>query len=224
MKNIINFLLTGLILLTMVGCGFDNYDEPTSKLTGKITYNGQALQLRGTANAVQLQIYQDGYAMFSPITATVTQDGSYSVILFDGTYKMVTRDNNGPWVNTRDTSIVTVKGNTIYDLSVTPYFTISNANMSLSGSTVNATFTINQIVETANIQTVYLLVSRTQFCDEVYYEYRRDFTDQSPGQITIDGDFSAIYAAVNSPTLYGRVGVRSNQTAEAIFSDVIKLR
>jgi hypothetical protein len=119
---------------------------------------------------------------------------------------------------------VNVNGNTSFELSVTPYFTISNENISFSGNTVNASFTINKIVETATIETVYLLVSRTQFCDQVNNVYRRDFTDQTPGQVSISGDFGSIYNATSAPSLYGRVGVKSAQTGEAIFSNVIKLR
>src|SRR5690606_41577865 len=77
------------------GCGFDNYDEPQSKLFGRVTYNGEALGVRGTGEAVQLQLYQDGYELRNPISAYVAQDGTFEATLFDGEYKLVTRDNNG---------------------------------------------------------------------------------------------------------------------------------
>ena len=224
MKKIINFLLISLLLTAIVACGKDNFTEPNVTLTGKITYNGQPIQLRGTGGAVQLQLYQNGFGLFTPIAVYVGQNGEFSAKLFDGQYKLVTRDNNGPWVNTRDTSIVNVKGNTSFDISVTPYFTISNESISLSGNTINATFTINRIVETAQVEIVYLLLSRTQFCDQVNYVFRRDFTDKTFGQVTVSGDFGSIYNATSAPTLYGRVGVKSRQTAEAIFSKVVKLR
>lgn len=224
MKNKINFLFVSLLLITFIGCGKDNFDEPNVTLTGKVLYNGQPLQLRGTGGAVQLQLYQDGYGLFTPIAVYVGQDGVYSAKLFNGTYKLITRDNNGPWVNARDTSIVQVKGNTSFDISVTPFFTISNESITLSGNTINASFTINQIVNTAGIETVYLLVSKTQFCDDANYVYRRDFTDISPGQVSVSGDFGSIYEATSAKALYGRVGVRSNQTQQAIFSPVVKLK
>lgn len=224
MRNKINFLFISLLLIMIVGCGKDNFDTPNASLSGKITYNGQPIQLRGTSGAVQLQLYQDGYGLHTPIAVYVGQDGTYTARLFNGEYKLVTRDNNGPWVNSRDTSRVTVKGNTVFDLSVTPYFTISNVNISLSGSAVNATLTVNRIVETASIDYVYLVVSRTQFCDEVHNVYRTDLRNQQPGQISISGDFGSIYNATSAPTLFGRVGVKSSQTGEAIFSEVIRLR
>lgn len=225
MRNKINILLAGLLLIfTVSSCGKDNFDEPNATLTGKVTYNGETLRLRGTGEAVQLQLYQDGYAKYDPIAVYVGQDGTFSAKLFNGEYKLVTRDNNGPWVNSRDTSFISVKGHTTFDLSVTPYFMISGTNLSLSGNTVSASFTISQIVSNVGIERVYLLLSKTQFVDEVNNVYRKDFTDISAGSMSISGDFNDVSDAVNANALYGRVGVKSNQTGEAIFSDVIKLK
>jgi hypothetical protein len=96
-----------------------------------------------------LQLYQDGYALHDAISVYVGQDGAFYASLFDGEYKLVTRDGNGPWVNSRDTTIVNVKGKTEIQLNVTPYFSYSNENISVSGSKMNASFTINKIVSTA---------------------------------------------------------------------------
>ena len=92
------FSLLSLSLLA-ISCGLDNYDEPESFLEGKITYKGKQLGLKGTNGGIQLQLYQDGYANHDPITVYATQDGTFSAVLFDGPYKLVTKDKNGPWVN-----------------------------------------------------------------------------------------------------------------------------
>ena len=84
-------------------CGLDNYDAPESLLQGKIVYQGRPLGLRSTSGAIQLQLYQDGYAKRDPIPVYVNQEGEFSAKLFEGDYKLVTRDGNGPWVNSRDT-------------------------------------------------------------------------------------------------------------------------
>lgn len=68
--------------------------------------------MKGTNGGIQLQLYQDGYANHDPITVYATQDGTFSAVLFDGPYKLVTKDKNGPWVNNRDTIYVEVKGKT----------------------------------------------------------------------------------------------------------------
>lgn len=67
--------------MMFTSCMKDNYDAPESMLTGRVMYNGEALQLRGK-EAVQLQLYQHGYAKHDPINVYVNQDGMYSANLF----------------------------------------------------------------------------------------------------------------------------------------------
>ena len=123
-----------LSVMMFTACGLDNYDAPQSELHGKITYNGETLGLRGTGEAVQLQLYQDGYELRDNIPVYVGQDGTFKAKLFDGEYKLVTRNQNGPWVNSRDTTVIKLNGSTTIEVKVTPYFTISGTNISLNGS------------------------------------------------------------------------------------------
>lgn len=212
------------VMFVMVSCGLDNYEEPGSKLLGKITYNGETLNLRGTGEAVQLQLYQDGYELKDYIRVYVGQDGTFEALLFDGEYKLVTRDKNGPWVNARDTMIVNVKGTTQVEVKVTPYFTISNESLSLNGSTLNAGFTINQIVSTAAIDYVTLLVSKTSFVDDVSNIVRKDFKNQSPGTASLSMDMSDNKDFQNAKALFARVGVRTVGADQSVYSNIVRLK
>lgn len=223
MKRFILAIL-GLGLLGAGGCGLDNYAEPESKLTGQITYNGDPLGVRGTGEAVQLQLYQDGYELRAPIPVYVKQDGSFEALLFDGAYKLVTRDNNGPWVNDRDTTLVTVKGRTEVTLEVTPYFTLSDVTLALEGETVDASFAINQIVDGANIEYAMLLVNKTAFVDDITYGGRIDLEEATAGTVT---EMSLDLAAANiqpGQPVFARVGVRPVGADQAIYSQVVRLR
>lgn len=223
--NIISKInLIVILLVVITGCGKDNFDEPNATLKGTIVYNGEALNLRGTGEAVRLQLYQDGYALHDPINVFVGQDGAFSAKLFNGEYKLVTRDGNGPWVNTRDTTIVQVKGTTEVKLSVTPYFTISGESISVSGSTMNASFTINQIVSTAEIDRVMLILSATQFADDVNNVFRKDFSDTTAGQVSLSADISGNSDVANAKALFGRVGVLAKGADQAIYSPVVRLK
>src|SRR5690606_31231946 len=153
MKKNINMLLVAA-LLAVSSCGLDNYDAPESIIYGRVVYNGEQIGVRGTGEAVQLQLYQDGYELRNPIPVYVGQDGTFDATLFDGEYKLVTRDNNGPWVNDRDTTIVNLSGTAEVDLEVTPFYTLSDVELSLSESTVNASFQINDITEDREIDYV----------------------------------------------------------------------
>lgn len=216
-----------LIFVTLLaGCGKDNYDEPTSTLTGRIVYQGEPLQLKGTNESVRVQLFQDGYDFRTPLDVFVSQDGSFSAKLFDGHYKLVTRDGNGPWLNTRDTTEVELRGTASVDLEVTPYFTISNSSISLSGNVMNTSFTINQIVDAAQIDRVMLLLNTTTFVDEVANVVRAEFTgdDVQVGQMALNVDFSDEPEAVNGRALFGRICVWPSGSDQGIYSPVVRLR
>jgi hypothetical protein len=224
MKHYRFIFLFMIVAFTVTSCGLDNYDAPQSRLQGKITYNGEELGLRGTGEAVQLQLYQDGYQLRDYIRVYVGQDGSFEALLFDGVYKLVTRDKNGPWVNNRDTIVVNLKGSADVEVPVTPYFTISNELISLSGNVLNATFNVNKIVSTANIDYVTLLISKTSFVDDVTYIARKDFRNQLPGSLNLSMDLSDNTSVPAAKALFARVGVRAVGADQAIYSDIVRLK
>lgn len=230
MKNIIRISFVILLSAWMASCGKDNYDPPQSTLSGQIVYNGNPIQVRGTNEAIQLQLYQDGWQKRDPITVFVTQDGSFSAKLFDGEYKMVTRDNNGPWVNSRDTVILDMKGSKHVELNVTPFFTVSGAGIEYSiapgNLSLKASLTITQVVSGAQLERVYLILSQTQFADEVNNLVRKDVTGAVPGNVTLSESLTSDDADKinNAKTLFGRVGVKTVGTEQAIWTPVVRLK
>ena len=72
MKKLFYHILFATLLVTgFASCGYDNFDEPRSMLSGNVQYNGQNLQLQGSGGSIQLQAYQAGYELKSPITIYV---------------------------------------------------------------------------------------------------------------------------------------------------------
>ena len=224
MKIVSNIFSIILLLVLFSGCGKDNFDAPESKLVGRVTYQGQALNVRGTGEAVQLQLYQDGYEKNDPISVFVGQDGTFSALLFDGEYRLTTRDGNGPWVNSHESLTVHLNGHTEVNLEVTPYFTISNEQLSVAGSAMNASFTINQIVPEAKISRVMLLLSKTQFADDVNNLFRQDFSDVTPGSMNLSANIGGNTEIAKAKALYARVGVLANGADQAIYSPVVRLK
>ncbi|MDR3141463.1 MAG: hypothetical protein LBU37_07040 [Tannerellaceae bacterium] len=51
MKKII-YIVTSLLVLCLYSCSYDNYDEPKSVLMGKVTCNGEPVQVRGSGEKV----------------------------------------------------------------------------------------------------------------------------------------------------------------------------
>ena len=61
--KILHIIILTIICSAFAGCEKDNFDAPKATLSGKVTYNGNAVGVR--TNATQLELWQDGYALHS---------------------------------------------------------------------------------------------------------------------------------------------------------------
>lgn len=224
MKKIWNICSLLSLALLVVSCGLDNYDEPQSILEGRITYEGNPLGLKGTNGGIQVQLYQDGYANHDPITVYATQDGTFSAILFDGPYKLVTKDKNGPWVNNRDTMYIEVKGKTQCEVKVTPYFIISDEKVTMTDNIVSGTCNIQQVVQDAKINQAMLLVSQTVFVDENTNIARQNLSNINSGITEFSLDVSNNKNVQSARALFARIGVKATGADQAVYSEIFRLK
>lgn len=229
MKNLIKIFSLIIFAISIQACDKDNYDPPKSKLIGKITYNGELIGLKGTAESVQLQLYQDGWQLRQPIPVYANQDGTFEALLFDGMYKLITRNNNGPWINTKDTVLVEVRGTTQCEMKVTPYFTISNPQISMNGNIVTAKLTVNKIAENAKIGSVMVMLGNTQFVDGTINIAIKEVKNGTEGDYEIEFDLSkekqAVQDKVNAARfIYARIGVKATAADQAIYSTIVQLK
>lgn len=224
MKIITNIFFSVLCILFASGCGLDNYDEPQSTLEGRVVYNNQPICVRGTADAVQVQLYQDGYDKHDPIPVYLTQDGSFKAILFNGQYKLITRSGNGPWLNSSDTIVVNVNGYTRCELPVTPYFTLSNESFSLNGNVLNGSALVTKVVSTSSITNALLLVSKTAFVDEGTYLAREGISSVSEGTLSMSLDLTGNTEAASAEALYARIGVKPAESDQFVYTPVVQIK
>ena len=89
---------------------------------------------------------------------------------------------------------------------------------------MNASFTINQIVPEAKISRVMLLLSKTQFADDVNNLFRQDFSDVTPGSMNLSANIGGNTEIAKAKALYARVGVLANGADQAIYSPVVRLK
>jgi hypothetical protein len=220
MKRLTITLLAGLGLLA-AGCAKDNIAPPSSQLSGRITFQNQALNVRGGGN-VQLELWQRGEFFRTKIPVYVAQDGTYSATLFDGDYKLTRLRDNGPWVNNTDSISVTVSGNTVVDVPVQPYFTIGAASIAQAGGTVTASFPVAK-TGTRDIEAATLYLGYTQFVDvsnqfAAATKFAPDLTNLSQPV-----GLSVAVPAGTKGTVYARIGVKTQGVNELIYSPVQKL-
>ena len=147
MKTKILFIVACVCFL-LASCEYDNYDAPSAKLSGRVLYNDAPVGVR--TNGTQLELWQDGYELYTKIPVYIAQDGTFSASLFNGQYKLV-RLSGAPWEDQpMDTIRIEVKGNTVVDVPVKPYFIIKNESYQKgTGNAITVKFTIDKVVEPA---------------------------------------------------------------------------
>lgn len=215
MKNLINILC--VFIITLTSCGYDNYDPPGSQLSGKFVYEGTQVGVRHDVDA--LQLYEPGWQNFAPINVHVNQDGTFSALLFDGDYKLVMTHGNAPWVDHSDTIDIQMRGSQSIEVEVIPFFMIRNENIKLEGSnTATATFKLEQIVESRQLQYVSLYIGETQFVDNRFKlkEERLNTVEDFNEPITLSVDLSGL----NKNLVFARIGVKTEGSSELLFSQV----
>jgi len=217
MKTKYLYLLGLLLLGGFVSCELDNYDEPEALLEGRVVYEGQPLSVR--TNSAEFELWQDGYALNEFIPVYIAQDGTYSASLFNGEYKLV-RKGGDPWLpQLNDTIVIQVNGKTQQDVSVTPYFTISNENINISNNTLTATFDANKIVESSNLQEAVIVLGKRFLVDENIWDAISRF---DADEISLDGE-STLEMQIPEELrgleyLFVRIGLKSNSTNEYIYT------
>jgi len=215
MKKLIITIQILSLLLALVSCGKDNYDAPASQLSGRVIYNGQSVGVRGSNQSVYLQLWQDGYALKTPINVYVTQDGSFSAQLFNGTYKLVSTNGNGPWVSKQDTVVIHVNGNTNVDYAVTPYYFLENIQYELDNQVLRASFDITGVDESRGVEYVSLMVNDTKFVDFGQQMARIEKRDVNETHVVLELNIGNELQTAKA--LFARVGLKVNGVTEGIY-------
>jgi hypothetical protein len=228
MKNKLILLAVFTSLLVLAGCKYDNYDPPTSFLTGHVVYNSSPVGVR--SNATQLELWQytwdtKGKIARAKIAVYIAQDGSFSARLFDGNYKIVCLAG-APWSNPNTDSLdVAVAGNTTFDVPVTPYFTIAGETFvyNKADSSITSTCNITKVGTNA-ITNVTLFAGVTSIVDNTNSTQNNvltagltDLTTPKTNKITL--------TSVNKKRsyIYVRLGIQISGVSERYYTQVQKL-
>lgn len=223
MKTRILFYLAISAAALLAGCTYDNYDEPSSELTGQIVYDGNPVGVK--SNEIELELWQRGYELSQDIPIHVNQEGSFSATLFDGSYQLVLRQGNGPWVDNTDSITVELNGRAEVEVPVEPYYTINNASVNTSGGSVEASFSVEQVNNSRDLEFVGLYLGTANIVDEIYSEAS---TTQAGDQVmfgdtitlTIDLSESRLGERENA---FARIGLRVVGKSELLFSQVFNI-
>jgi hypothetical protein len=231
MKSLFRYVCALSMAAAVFSCEKDNREPPQSQLTGRVVYQGEPIEVE--RNQVPFQLYQYGFGRVGPIDGSIAQDGSYSALLFDGEYKFIIPNGQGPFIwkqtaaGTPDSVTVTMNGSQQLDLEVTPYYMVRNTQISASGGNVNATFALEKIITDANakdIEEVNLYINKTQFVSGG----NQIASSGKAGADISDMNNIALSVAIPSivPTqnyVFARVGVKIAGVEDLLFSPLVKV-
>lgn len=188
-------IIVAMLMGIFTACEVDNYDAPNTVLEGKLLYQGKEVATKKAQ--MKIELYEKGWDFEKEIGANVDQNGHYSVILFDGSYKLFLKDNRGSFMNFSETDTINVdlKGNKQLDIAVTPFFFVNEPNYSVSGNTLTASFSVDKVVAEKTVKHIKLLVGKTLLVDEQYKAIEEVATDISNlSSVSISTDISELKA------------------------------
>jgi len=219
------------LAIFFTSCEKDNYVAPKSVLSGKIVYKGESIGVEN--DQVRLQLWQPGFGKLAAIDAPVSQDGSYSAMLFDGSYKLVVPKGRGPFktvekdATSKDTLFVKLTGSQTLDVEVLPYYMIRNTQLSGGESKVSATLKLEKIITDVNakdIERVSLYVNKTQLVSRATNVSVADLAGADVKDLNNVSLTATIPTLVPTQTyVFARVGVKIKDVEDMVFSPVQKV-
>lgn len=230
MKIKLSLIAILLVVFFAFSCKKDNYEVPSSSLTGKLVYNGEAIGVE--FSRVPFEVYQYGFGRIGPINSNISPEGTFSHLLYDGDYKFVIRPGQGPFLwpvtgGKADTVNITVKGATVKDIEVQPYHMIRTPKFSLAAGKVTGIFKIEKIItgpNAKNLERAALFINKTFFVGN----------DNNIAKIEINAagitDLNNVNLNVTVPAIiptqnyvFARIGVKTEGVEDWIFSPVQKI-
>lgn len=231
MKIKLQYIWLLALVISIASCKKDNFDAPASTLSGKFHYKGEAIQVE--YDRVPLQLFQFGFGKVGAIDFRLAPEGTYSALLFDGQYKFIVPNNQGPfkWNKTAagnpDSLTVNLSGSQTLDIEVTPYYMVRTPVFNVAAGKVNGTFKLEKIVTDAtgkDIEQVILYINKTNF---VSSEYNIANVTMAGSAITDPNNISLnVTIPSMTPTqnyVFARIGVKIAGVEDRIFSPVQKL-
>lgn len=227
----LHILYITIFIATTISCKKDNYDPPGSRLSGRVVYKGEPIEVE--YNQVGFELYQYGFGKTGPVSAVFEPDGSYSMLLFNGEYKFIIPNGQGPFQwkqtpqGTPDSMVITMTGSQELDIEVTPYYMIRNPQLTASGANVSGTFNIEKIITgtgAKNIENVSLYINKTQFvsgADNVAVKTVNGSDITNPNNVTIGVTIPTLTPAQNY--VYARIGLKIAGVEDRIYSPVKKI-
>jgi hypothetical protein len=223
-----------IILIASCSKELDNRKYPQSRISGAFLYNGQPVTIMGTASDAggsnMLQLTQNDPSRFiaGNIRMFAKGDGTFTILTYDGDYTLNVTPGKGPWQQPPAASF-TLKGEAKVDFNVTPYYWMSDYKSTFVDSVFTATFKLEKIVPTANLERVVIYFGTTSITDITSKQAERVIPGIVPGNVTVQFNLKNLTTAEkvtlrNTGTTYASVGIKTQGVSDLLYSKVMALK
>ena len=224
-----------IVLIASCSKELDNRKYPQSRISGSFLYNGQPVTIMGTASDAggsnMLQLTQNDPSRFiaGNIRMFAKGDGTFTILTYDGDYTLNVTPGKGPWQQPPAASF-TLKGEAKVDFNVTPYYWMSDYKSTFVDSVFTATFKLEKIVPTANLERVVIYFGTTIITDITSKQAERVIPGIVPGNnVTVSFNLKNLTTAEkvalrNTGTTYASVGIKTQGVSDLLYSKVTALK
>ncbi|MBC7569647.1 MAG: DUF3823 domain-containing protein [Spirosoma sp.] len=232
-----------LLTLGLTACQYDNFEPPKSTFEGRVVYKGEPILMQSANVAagnnsdfpVFLELWQKAYNNRSSIRVPIKQDGSFSSLLFDGDYKLIVPNGQGPFLwkrtaaNTPDSLDLTIRGSQKLDIEVTPYYMLRNSQLTVNGRKIAGSVQLEKVITDAingkTVERVSLYVNKTQFVDAGNSINKADLAGSAITDLTkvnlTTADIPALVPLQDY--VYARIGLKITGVEDMIYTPVQKI-
>lgn len=236
------YLLAVVLVAGLTACEKDNFEPPKSEFTGRLVYKGEPILVQSANVAagnvsdfpVFIELWQKAYNNRSSIRIPIKQDGLFSALLFDGEYKLIVPNGQGPFLwkrtanNNPDSLNVIIKGSQNLDIEVTPYYMVRNPQFSVSGRKVSGSVKLEKVITDAvngkTVERVSLYVNKSQFVDAGNSINKADLAGSAINDlnnVALTSDVGALVPSQNY--VYVRIGLKITGVEDMIYTPVQKV-
>ena len=233
MKIRFQYIYTIAMVVLISACEKDNFSGPKSILSGQIVYKGEPIGVEH--DQVRLQLWQPGFGKLAAIDAQIAQDGSYSAMLFNGSYKMVFPKGRGPFrtlvkdAAAKDTVFVNLAGSQKLNLEVLPYYMIRTPKFTGGENKVSVSLRLEKIITDTtiakSIERVSLFINKSEFVSRAVNIGVTDVAGADIKDLANINMTTVVPATTPSQNyVFARVGVKIKDVEDMVFSPLQKVQ
>lgn len=228
MKRVLIFcLMLGLVLF--YSCELDNYDPPTMTIEGKVVdeVTGENIFTQ-QPNGIKIRLMEEGFTTPTPYDFWAMSDGTFRTTkVFPAKFKVLALEGPFEDASVEQLDVDVSKSNQTIEFRVEPYARLKNVNITVTGTTVRATYNIERTTSTKVPKSSLLMVHQSVILHITTTGLKKsavnNLTALTPTELaakTFDDQITGLVPG----TYYARVGVLTDNTlSRYTYSQIVQI-